>query len=69
MHEKSVQHKIGHFSPQCCSRQVSAVTEKGELKDSYNEDQFLGAVISDSLTQWNETIEINSKQVQIKVQK
>ena len=39
--------KTIHFSSQCHLRQASAITE---IKDSDNEDQFLGAVTSDSLT-------------------
>ena len=63
MYKKGAQlkKKIGNFSSQCCSRQASVTIEKNELKDSYNESQFLGAVTSDSLTQWNEKIEINKQ--------
>jgi len=33
----------------------------------YNEDPFLGAVTSDSLTQWNVTIAVNNKQIKFKL--
>ena len=57
MHEKGAQlQKLSvinarrqsiHFSSQCHLRQASVITE---MKDSYKEDQFLGAVASYSLT-------------------
>ena len=43
------------------------MTGQCEQKQSANEGPFLGAVTSGSLTQWNETIQINNKQAQFKL--
>ena len=43
------------------------MTGQCEQKQSANEGPFLGAVTSGSLTQWKETIEINNKQAQFKL--
>ena len=59
--------KVGHFSSLCHSKQVSALSDQSGQKYSDNDDNFLGAVTSDSLTQWNETIEINNKQTKFKL--
>ena len=56
--------KIGHFNSQCRSKQVSAMTDHSE---QMKEDPFLGAVTSNSLTQWNATIAVNNKQTQFKL--
>ena len=75
MHKKNAQlekqnikcKKIGHFSSLYNSRQVSAVTDQCEQKQSASEGPFLGVVTSGSLPQWKETTEINNEQAQFKL--
>ena len=56
-------HKVGHYSAQCYSKNMSEITEDQTEPD---ENSFLGAIHSNSSKQWLCKISLNQKQVTFK---